>query len=139
MADLVTITNALGAQVTAHTGLRMYPQARDQIQPPCGVVLPAPQVIKYGDTMDEALTLNLMLLVILTDGPPVEKTQRALDAYLGIGTGETESIPAAILADTSLGGTVHFCEPVSVTNYGRIDYAGVTYFGARINLQAGAQ
>jgi hypothetical protein len=139
MADLVKITNALAAQITEYTGLRALGQATDQITPPCAVVLPGQPFLTYGATMDEAFTLNLMVLVIISDAAPVEKTQRALDAYLGIGEDqEPSSIPDAVLADTTLAGTVHFCEPQTASNYGRIEYAGVTYFGARINLQAGA-
>ena len=94
--------------------------------------------IAYGNTMDETLTNNLMVLLIISDAAPVEMTQRALNAYLGIGAGETESVPAAILADPTLGGAVHYTEPVSASNYGRIEYAGITYFGARINVVIGA-
>jgi len=138
MADLVAITNALAAQITQYTGLRAEGQARDQITPPVAVVLPGQPFLAYGQTMDETLTLNLIVLVIITDAAPVEMTQRALDAYLGLAHGAGTSVPAAVLKDPTLGGTVHFCEPVSASNYGRIDYAGVTYFGARINIQAGA-
>lgn len=138
MADLVTITSALAAQITKITGLRALGQATDSINPPCAVILPGQPFLSYGATMDGALTVNLMVLVIVSDAAPVEKTQRALDAYLGMGEDQASSIPAAVMEDPTLGGTVHYCEPNTATNYGRIDYAGVTYFGARINLQAGA-
>ena len=140
MADLTDIRNALAAQITQHTGLRAEAQARDQITPPVVVVLPANPVINYGATMDEAMSISLIAMIIISDAPPVEKTQRALDAYLGMdhGDGSATSVPAAILKDPSLAGTCEFCEPVSVSNYGRVEYNGVIYFGARINLQLGA-
>lgn len=147
MADLVAITNALAAQITQFTGLRAYGQARDQASPPCAVVLPGQPFLDYSVTMSPvmgpgggagAVNLNLVVLLIISDAAPVEKTQRALDAYLGVGAGETGSVPSAIMADPTLGGAVHFCEPVSADRYGRIDYGGVTYFGARIMVQAGA-
>jgi hypothetical protein len=138
MADLVEITSALASQITTQTGLRALGQATDQISPPCAVVLPGQPFLSYGATMDEALTINLMVLVIISDAAPVEKTQRALNAYLGIGENQLQSIPAAVLTDPTLAGTVHFCEPQTASNYGRIEYAGVTYFGARLNLTAGA-
>jgi hypothetical protein len=140
VADLTGIRNALAAQITAYTGLRSEPQARDQITPPIAVVLPANPVITFGATMDEAMTINLVVLLCISDAAPVEKTQRALDAYLGMdhGDGSDTSVPAAILKDVSLAGTCEFCEPVSVSNYGRVEYNGVIYFGARINLLLGA-
>lgn len=138
--DLTAIRNALAAQITAHTGLRCDGQARDSVVPPCAVVLPGQPFITYGVTMDGASNFGLAILLIISDAAPSEITQRALDAYLGIGTDSAGviSLADAVLADTSLGGTVDFCEPVSVTTYGRIDYSGVTYFGARINLTLGA-
>jgi len=141
MADLVAITNALAAQITQYTGLRALGQARDQITPPCAVVLPgrAGPFLLYGTTMDENFTLNLMVLVLITDAAPVDASQRALDAYLGIdhGDGSGQSIPAAILKDPSLGGTVEWCEPVTADAYGRVEYGGIIYFGARISCNCG--
>jgi hypothetical protein len=142
MADFTAIRNALAAQITKYTGLRCDGQARDQVTPPCSVVLPGNPFVNYGATMDETMTANLMVLIIVTDAAPVEKTQRALDAYLGLDHGQdgggTQSVPAAILADPSLSGTAEYCEPASVSSYGRIEYAGVPYFGARLNLVLGA-
>jgi hypothetical protein len=89
--------------------------------------------------MDGAVTVNLRVLIIISDAAPEEKVQRALDAYLGIGTSVTaSSIPAAIQADPTLGGAVHYTVPQSADQYGRIAYAGVIYFGARVNVQVGA-
>lgn len=139
MADITAIRNALAAQVTAQTGLRAYGQARDQAGVPCAVVLPGNPLITYGATMDGAATVNLGLVILISDGAPSEKAQRALDAYLGIGAGETASVAAAVMHDPTLGGTCEFCEPVSVTSYGRLAWAGVTYFGAKLNLQAGVR
>jgi hypothetical protein len=138
MADLTSIRNALAAQITAHTGLRCDGQARDQVTPPMAVILPGVPYLGYGATMDEELTINLIALIIISDAAPVEKTQRALDAYISLGPAETASVPGAILADPTLAGTVDWCEPASATNYGRISYAGQDYFGVRINMVLGA-
>lgn len=145
MADFTAIRNALAAQITAKTGLRCDGQARDQVSPPCSVVLPGQPYIIYGATADNAvmgapgaLSASLRVLLIVSDAAPVEKTQRALDAYLGIGPGEAQSVPDAILADPTLAGSAEWCELVSADNYGRIEYNGVIYFGARLNLTLGA-
>jgi hypothetical protein len=138
---MTAIRNALAAQITELTGLRCDGQARDQVSPPCSVIVPGSPFITYGQTMDEAAGFSLIVLIIISDGAPVEKTQRALDAYLGLGKGDEDiasSVPAAILADPTLDGTAHFCEPQSVSNYGRLDYSGITYFGARVNIIGGA-
>jgi hypothetical protein len=138
MADILAIRAALASQIGTRTGLRTMAEARDSISPPVAIVLPGQPLAKFGDTVDGTLTINLIVLIVISDAATSERTQRALDAYLGIGSGETESIPGAIMADPTLGSAVHFCEPMTVSNYGRIDYAGETYFGARINVQIGA-
>jgi hypothetical protein len=139
MASLSDIRSALGARIATGTGLRVLPEARDQISPPVAVVLPGQPVVVYGATMDGALTVNLRVLIAISDAAPDEKVQRALDAYLGIGTGAgTGSVAGAIQADPTLGGVVHFAEAISVSNYGRISYNDITYFGARMDVQIGA-
>jgi hypothetical protein len=139
MASLSDIRSALGARIAAGTGLRVLPEARDQISPPVAVILPGQPLVVYGNTMDGAFTVNLRVLIAISDAAPDEKVQRALDAYLGIGNGAgTGSIAGAIQEDPSLGGVVHFCEAVSVNSYGRIVYGDVGYFGARIDVSIGA-
>lgn len=117
----------------------MLPEARDQISPPVAVILPGQPVVVYGDTLDGAFTVNLRVLIAISDAPPNEKVQRALDAYLGIGAGAgSGSIAGAIQQDPSLGGVVHYAVAVSAGNYGRISYNDITYFGSRIDVRVGA-
>ena len=135
--DIVAIQNALAAQITAQTGMRVMAQARDQISPPVAVILPGNPVATFSVTMDGAVNFGLTILVAISDAQPSEKVQRALYAYLGIGPGEVQSIPNAIAADPTLNGTVHFLGPISVSNVGRISYANETYFGGRCNVTGG--
>ncbi len=138
MADLIAVRAALASQITVQTGLRTLPEARDSIQPPVAVILPGQPYVTYGATMDGAFTVNLRVLIVISDAAPDEKVQRALDAYLGIGSGTTaSSIPDAIMADPTLGGIVHFAEPIAISTYGRISYAGIGYFGSRLDVQIG--
>lgn len=139
MANLVAIRTALASQIRARTGLRADGQARDSVNVPCAVVLPGQPLIDYAVTMNGALTINLIVLLLISDAPPVEKTQRALDTYLGVGSGaSTANVPDAIEYDQTLGGLIHFMQAVNVASYGRVEYSGVTYFGARINVVIGA-
>ena len=140
MADLIAIRNAIAANITLHSGLRADGQARDSVSPPCAVVLPRDPYITYASTMDGALDFSFAVLVLISDAAPVDATQRALDAYLGVGQADPAialSVPQAIEADNTLGGLVHFIQAVTAGGYGRIEYSGVTYFGARINVIAG--
>jgi hypothetical protein len=136
--DLTAIRTGLAGQLTTQTGIRTEAQARDQISPPMAVIIPREPVIVFAATMDHAMTVNLQVVLALSDAAPVEKTQRALDAYLGFGPGESQSLAGAIEADETLSGLVHWCIPVSISSYGRITYAGQEYFGARVNVEIGA-
>ncbi len=137
MANLSDIRTALATRITIGTGLRALPEARDAISPPVAVILPGSPVVQYGQTMDGTFLVNLRVLIAISDAPPNEKVQRALDAYLGIGS-VAGSIAGAIMADPTLGGVVHYAEPISAGSYGRISYNDIGFFGARIEVQIGA-
>lgn len=140
MADLVAIRNALAASITLYTGLRTSGQAPDSVTPPCAVILPRDPLINYASTMDGAVDINLMVLLIISDAAPVDATQRALDTYLGVDQNPAvgSSVPEAIEENNTLGGLVHYIQAVSAGRYGRVDYGGVTYFGAQIAVVIGA-
>lgn len=140
MADLIAIRNALASRITQFTGLRADGQARDQVTPPCCVILPGNPLINYGSTMNGAVDINLAVLLIISDAAPVDATQRALDTYLGVDQNPVigSSIPEAIEEDNTLGGLVHYIQAVNAGSYGRLEYSGVTYFGARISVVIGA-
>jgi hypothetical protein len=138
VADLTVIRTALASQITAQTSLRTEAQPRDQVSPPMAVIIPREPLDTFGVTMDGAQDIDLVVVLIISDAAPVEKTQRALDAYLSAGGSEPQSIANAIMADASLGGIVHWCVPVTVSGYGRISYAGQDYFGARVTVSIGA-
>jgi hypothetical protein len=136
--DLTAIREALASQITGKTGLRAEGQARDSVSPPCAVVMPGNPLAVYGDTMDGAATINLAVMILVSDAPGAERSQSLLDAYLGIGAGEPGSVIEAIVADPSLGGTVQWCQPVTVSQYGRLTWGGVDYFGARLSVSVGS-
>ena len=134
LADLVAIRTALANSITTRTGLRTDGQAKDAVNPPCAVILPGSPLMTYAVTMDGCVDMNLNVLVIISDAAPVEMTQRALDTYLSTGDGidPAASVANAIESDNTLGGLIDYIQSVTVGNYGRIEYSGVTYFGARI-------
>jgi hypothetical protein len=136
--DFTRIRTALAAQITAQTGLRAEAQVRDQVSPPVALVLPGQPLIVFGSTMDGATAVNLAVVLLISNAAPVDKVQRALDDLLGVGPGEGQSIAGAVMADPTLGGTVEWCMPTVVTAYGRVEYAGIDFFGARLGLQVGA-
>ena len=137
--DLTAVRNKLADSITLYTGLRAEGQARDTVSPPCAVIIPGQPFINYADTMDGAITVNLLVLLLLSDAAPLEKTQRALDIYLGVDTDPSvgSSVPEAIEQDNRLGGLIHYIQAQTADSYGRVEYNGVTYFGARIKCLIG--
>jgi hypothetical protein len=135
--NLSKIRLALADQITAGTGLRCEAEPRDQVSPPVVLVLPGAPFITYADSMQGTTQLTLTLLVVVSDAAPLPASQARLDALLGIGAGEEQSIAGSLAIDPTLGGAVHWCVPVSVTQYGRIQVGGVGMFGAHLNLALG--
>lgn len=137
MADLAVIRTALAARINSATGLRTLAEPKDQVNPPVAIVLTTSPLVRYGDTIDGTLTMRLRVLILISDAAPTDKVQRALDAYLGIGAGEAESIAGAIQGDPTLGQAVHYCVPLEASPPQRIEYANQTYFGAWVNVEIG--
>jgi len=136
--DLLAVRTALANQIAAGCpGLRAMAEARDSISPPCAVIVPGQPYVTYGLDMTGSVQVALKVLVLVSDAPTSERSQRDLDQWLGIGAGEAESIPNAITKDVTLDGTVAWCLPLAITQYGRVDYAGVTYLGATLTTTVG--
>ena len=60
-----------------------------------------------------------------------------LDGYLA--PAGASSVPAAILADPTLGGVCDFCIPTEAVFADTINWAGIDYMGAEIICRAGAE
>lgn len=137
MADInfSAIRAALATQIHAGTGLRASAEVKDQISPPIALVMPGMPPIVYDETLDRAVTINLVVYLLLSEAAPTEKVQRALDVYIGTGS---QSIYAAIKADPTLGGTVEWCVPKNVSSYNQVEWNAIHFFGCRWNCEIGA-
>lgn len=138
MADLNAIRSALAGQLANLTGVRALAQAPDQITPPVAIVLPGNPLISYADDFSGSVSIGLSVMVVVSDASPSDASQRALDSLLGIGAGQAGSVPWAIAQDPSLGGAVQWAQPLQVSQYGRINWANVDYWGARLAVTVGA-
>jgi hypothetical protein len=134
--DLTAIQNAMAALVTAYTGLRCDAQARDQVSPPQAVIVPGSPLVVFGDTMDPGSgAVNMTVMLLMGDAPGSDRSIRAMNDYLGVGQGEQTSIAGAIMADTTLAGTADWCVPQSVSSFGRVEWGGIGYWGAKVNFK----
>lgn len=148
MANLTTVRAALAATIQAGTlpALAARGDLPDQINPPCALVVPAKNVGTYGITLignpaTQAQLLaptefNLDILVIVPRAPDINQVQNNLDQWLGFEyDDDSVSIAMAVSLDPTLGGACQYCVPISVDNYGPIEWNTVTYFGARIHTK----
>lgn len=122
----------------------MFPEMPDQINPPCGAILPGSPLAKYGITLGEGAIMsvspvpvptdfNLVLAVFVSRAPSLQRAQKAVKSYLGLNA-DGPSIPRALYSDPTLGGLAEYCEPLAVTHFGDIEVAGQQYFQGRITV-----
>jgi hypothetical protein len=149
MANLSVVRTSLANQINEYVSpsLNVLANPLDQINPPCGLILPAKNVAKYGRTLGgpykalggtqlAATDFNLDVLLFVAHATTTDRMQQTLDQWLGFeNDASVVSVPMAIEMDISLGGTVSWCVPVSCDSYGPIEYAGISYFGARIHCE----
>ncbi|MGE5830145.1 MAG: hypothetical protein ACM30G_17555 [Micromonosporaceae bacterium] len=135
LADVVegaaaTIKTGMGTDVLAG---RTYAFGVDSPNPPCLIVLPAPEdFLDYDVTFDGRDDFRLVLKILM--GSADARTgQAALLGYLDR-TGAT-SVRAAVYTDPTLGGTASDCKVTGARGYGDVEWAGVPYYGAELVVE----
>jgi hypothetical protein len=80
--------------------------------------------------MDGLINYNLRIILLVTMASDTSSQEEMDDlmSTTGLGTGVLD----AINADPSLGGSVAWTIPSTMTTYGLIEWAGVQYFGTNI-------
>lgn len=132
MATLTQIRAGLAARLATIGGLSAYATAPGQINVPAGVVVPAKPLVDFDEAAGggpDTYRLQVMVLVQFADNP---MAQEQLDAYLPRGSG---CVKTAIEADGALGGLVSYTWVPRISEYGPVDWAGVTYLGAVFDLE----
>jgi hypothetical protein len=157
--NISLIRAALAAQVGlyAYPALRMLAEPEDQINPPVGMVLPGTPYATYSTTLTGATGFGgfigggpasapmsptdfmLDIMLVVSHASTLERVEQNLDAWLGMESdGTAVSVPAAVLRDPTLGGTVSWCEPTTAERPGPLSYNGVEMFGTRIHFSCSA-
>lgn len=128
------VRTALAARLGTISGLRAYADRAASISPPVCLVLPPGGTFMRYDTMDGAvqITLRAVLLISLATSA---MGQDIMDPYLA--TTGPQSIWAALSADPTLGGTVHYAALTEVTTYGTINVGDVDYLGCHFIIDIG--
>jgi hypothetical protein len=153
MANLSAVRAALAAQINLYVqpSLTAVADPLDQVNVPSALILPAKNAVKYGRTLGgpmanlggmiyAATDFNLDICILTSHATTTDRMQRNLDQWLGFeDDAAVVSVPMAITKDLTLGGAVEWCVPESCDAYGPIEWAGQTYFGARIHCSISLQ
>lgn len=161
MANLTNLRNALANQI--ETNCLPYLAADgsplDQVNPPIALVLPGSPLAKYGSTLGESMLtmgpdgyaipmatteFNLRVMVLVSHASTTDRVQDTLDVWLGfendyVNGQQTVSVPMAVAMDPTLGGIASYCEAMTVSQYGPVEYAGIQFLGATILFNLVAQ
>jgi hypothetical protein len=139
MATPEDVCAALAAQISANVaGLRGQTDGFTVANPPVAVVLPAQgQFIDYLIAEQTGLADYTYRVVILVSKASGRAGTLQLYAYMA--TRGASSVPAAILADPTLGHVVDYAVPVEAIYAPQINWAGVDYMGAEIIVKVGAE
>lgn len=114
--NLAAIRAALGQQLAAIPGLRIFTIAPDAPVFPCAVLVPGSPTVEYGLTLG-GTQAKLTLYVRVFTGRLNERSAEALlDQFLA--ESGLSSIPAAVAADPTLGGTVAYALVTRAERYG---------------------
>lgn len=141
----------------ASPALRAMTDPYDTINPPVAIIMPGQPYLLYGTTLDgetgfggvlggqpqsvpaAPTDFNLDALILLAKATTQERTEQALDTWLGVQNDtNVVSVVAAIAADPTLGGTVSWCIPQSADRPGPVTWNGLEYFGTRIHFNLSA-
>jgi hypothetical protein len=131
MATLSQLRGGLAARLGTITSLKgVYKESPGQVETPGAVIRSGSPFIIYGTSVADGshdYTFSVLLLVSIAQGAP---SQEVLDPYLDP-TG-TDSVVAAIEADSDLGGVCDSAAVTQVVNAGLVSWAGVDYLGAEL-------
>jgi len=138
MATPQAIAASIASFVQNVSGMRTVTDPEQIANPPVAAVLPATGTfIDYTVALEHGVVTYNWRLVVITSRASSRAGFAELLNFLAP-AGST-SIPAAILADPTLGHKVDFCVPLQASSPHDITWAGIDYFGAEILLEAGAE
>lgn len=134
--DLAAIRAGLATRLATITGLTVADAGIDNIPaPPAAIVLPGNDTgVDYHQSFGSGLCQVPYRVVILVGRDTIVASQDLLDSYLSAGTGQTVSVLDAIYSDETLGGTVEHVKVDGFDTYGRLEWGGVDWLGAVVNL-----
>jgi len=127
--SLTAVRDALAATFGSVDGLRAYTHFPEKVNAPAAIVT-GPSADYDVDTMTDEYTIPVLILCAESDD---RTAQLRLDGFLDA-HGPT-SVRAAIQADDSLGGVVHYAHCTHMRDYGIHELNAIRYIGAIIDVE----
>lgn len=132
MATLVQIMQGIETRLLTIAGLHTNDISPGQITPPCAIV-GVPAVPSYTQTLGPQGWEIFPTVTVLVSAAVTDAGQLALAAYADLSG--TNSIPAAIAADKTLGSLVDYCLVESFRPLGNEEVGNVGYYGGVFTLR----
>lgn len=133
MADFSDVRAQLKVRLDTITGLRVYKTVPDKPELPAAIVRPLRMDYHRSMGSGGANRIPFEIILLVSTGGGGERAQDLLDAYLD-DTG-TSSVKAAIEGDRTLNSTVDTLVVQGWRDYGPLDWNGITYLGARVDVE----
>ena len=132
--DLAVQRDGIKTALSTIPGLIVTDVGVDSITVPAAVILPDDTPPDFHQSMGEGLTAVYWQIVLMVGRDTLQASQDLLDSYLGSGTGQTNSVFDALMADQTLGGVLEHLKVDGFDSYGRMEWGGVLYVGAVVHL-----
>lgn len=131
MATIPTVRDAVAAAISSAPTFsgRVYSGWPGQINPPCAVVHRKQTNRNVEFSGGNQTTFIVSVFLVPTDLPTAQSQADGLLSDTG-----TNSLPALLEADTSLGGVANWLTVPQIDEEGLVEMAGVAYYSASISV-----
>lgn len=131
----MTVTEArqgLADRLATIPGLSAYANVPDQVVTPAAVIWP--DRVDYLQAQGGSQDMQIVFRVdVIVSKVAEQDQQRRLDDLISP-TG-TQSIPATIEAESTLGGVADWATAARLIEYGQVEFGGTAYIGARMEVE----
>jgi|TARA_R100001460_G_scaffold32709_3_gene64123 hypothetical protein len=133
MATFSAIRSGLKTRLETISGLMVYDYVPDFIDPPTVLIAPF-NTLNFDSTMQRGSDTYEIPIILYVSKVDAETGQDNLDSFLA--ASGSNSVKAAIEADTTLGGAAMSVRVINATDYGEYEVTqGTSFLGVTFNVE----
>jgi len=133
MATFSAIRSGLKTRLETISGLMVYDYVPDFIDPPTVLIAPF-NTLNFDSTMQRGSDTYEIPIILYVSKVDAETGQDNLDSFLA--ASGSNSVKAAIEADTTLGGAAMSVRVINATGYGEYEVTqGTSFLGVTFNVE----